>query len=61
MRALRMIGGLTIGFLCAAGIVWAHYPPWYHAVYLASLLPTTWLGGRLVPSPARELAGPVIH
>jgi hypothetical protein len=30
--------------------VWADYPVWYHAVYLLSLVPLAWLGGRLVPS-----------
>ena len=124
MRALRMIAGLVVGFVCAAGIarlaftalqsawpeyaaaapakaftlpmlwsrlgvaafltvassvaavlaagdrraawvlgclfvlvslpshlyyVWADYPVWYHAVYLLSLVPLAWLGGRLVP------------
>ena len=30
--------------------VWADYPAWYHAVYLLSLVPVAWLGGKLVPS-----------
>ena len=29
--------------------VWADDPVWYHAVYLLSLVPLAWLGGRLVP------------
>jgi len=33
--------------------VWAEYPPWYHAVYLLSLVPLTGWGGRLV---SRRLA-----
>lgn len=34
--------------------VWADYPVWYHAVYLLSLVPIAWLGGRLVPSRRRR-------
>ena len=124
MKVLRMVGGLAVGFVCAAGIlrpaftaleaVWpeyaaavpdkeytlpmlgsrlsiaalltiassgaatlvaadrrvawmlgtlfvlvslpshlhyslADYPVWYHAVYLLSLVPIAWLGGKLVP------------
>ena len=130
MRAVRMFGGLLVGFLCAAGIawlafttlkttwpeyaaaapekaftlpmlwsrlgvagfltvvsaaaatlvagdrraawvlgvllvlvslpshlhyVWADYPAWYHAVYLLSLVPLAWVGGRLIPGDRSRL------
>lgn len=29
--------------------VWTDYPAWYHATYLASLVPLAWFGGKLVP------------
>ena len=34
--------------------VWAAYPPWYHAIYLASLVPLSWVGGRAAPLSSRE-------
>ena len=28
----------------------ADYPTWYHAVYLLSLVPIAWMGGKLIPN-----------
>jgi hypothetical protein len=36
--------------------VWADYPAWYHGVYLASLVPIAWIGGRLVPIQSSRLS-----
>ncbi len=34
------------------GTVWDDYPPWYHFVYLASIVPLALVGGRLARSAA---------
>jgi hypothetical protein len=40
------------------GYVWDDYPPWYHIVYLLSIVPIAVIGGRLVrPGPAESTAG----
>lgn len=50
-RAAWMLGAafFVVSLPSHLHYVWADYPVWYHAVYLLSLVPLAWLGGRLVP------------
>lgn len=51
-RVAWMLGSLffVVSLPSHLHYAWADYPAWYHAVYLLSLVPIAWLGGRLVPS-----------
>jgi hypothetical protein len=55
-RAAWILGSLFVLVSLPSHLhyVWAEYPVWYHAVYLLSLVPLAWLGGRL---PPRRLVG----
>lgn len=57
-RAAWALGGLFVLVSLPSHLhyVWAEYPVWYHAVYLLSLVPIAWLGGRLVPTPLNPRA-----
>ena len=44
-------GGVILAFSIPPhlypGTVWSDYPVWYHLLYLASVLPLSWFGGRV--------------
>lgn len=54
LRAVKFFAiALVVFFLPVHYSLWASFPPWYHAVFLASLAPLVLVGARL----ARERGG----
>jgi hypothetical protein len=48
MRHALILGALGLAFNVAGTIqMWDTAPAWYHAVALALVMPTAWLGGHL--------------
>jgi hypothetical protein len=46
--ATFVTGGLLLaGFIPVHVSIWQTFPVWYHLTFLGSLLPLTWLGGRM--------------
>jgi hypothetical protein len=52
-RLVRVIPGLIllIGFIPQHIALWKMFPVWYHLTFLLSLVPLTYLGGSLLPTP----------
>ena len=61
MRATLTTGVLLLlGFVPQHILIWARFPAWYHLTFLLSLLPLTYLGGRVAqrmrePASARTM------
>ncbi len=48
---------LLAGFLPQHIMIWAKFPAWYHLTFLLSLLPLTWLGGRVARGGVSGFSG----
>lgn len=53
-RLAWFAGGIIFAFSIPPhfypGTVWDDYPAWYHLLYLALILPFSWIGGRVAKS-----------
>ncbi len=47
--AIRALAGLLLIMFLPVITLWERFPPWYHVVFLASLVVVTLLGGLLYP------------
>jgi ABC-type antimicrobial peptide transport system permease subunit len=49
MFAIKSLAGLLLIMFLPVMTLWERFPPWYHVVFLASLVVVTLLGGLLYP------------
>jgi hypothetical protein len=47
--AIRALAGLLLIVFLPVMTLWERFPPWYHVIFLASLVVLTLLGGSLYP------------
>jgi hypothetical protein len=49
MLAIKSLAGLLLIMFLPVITLWERFPPWYHVIFLASLVAVTLLGGLLYP------------
>jgi len=54
MLAIKSLAGLLVVIFLPVITLWERFPPWYHIVFLASLVAVTVLGGLLYPRRRRR-------
>jgi hypothetical protein len=54
MLAIKSLAGVLVVMFLPVITLWERFPPWYHMVFLASLVAVTLLGGLLYPRRRRR-------
>ena len=54
MLAIKSLAGLLVVMFLPVITLWERFPPWYHMIFLASLVAVTLLGGLLCPRRRRR-------
>jgi hypothetical protein len=54
MLAIKSLAGVLVVIFLPVITLWERFPPWYHLVFLASLVVVTLLGGLLYPRRSRR-------
>jgi hypothetical protein len=52
--AIKSLAGLLLIMFLPVITLWERFPPWYHVIFLASLVVVTLLGGLLYPRRRRR-------
>ena len=52
--AIKSLAGLLVVMFLPVITLWEHFPPFYHVIFLASLVVITLFGGLLYPRPRRR-------
>ncbi|PYK65906.1 MAG: hypothetical protein DME50_07260 [Verrucomicrobia bacterium] len=54
MLAIKSLAGLLLIMFLPVITLWERFPPWYHVIFLTSLVAVTLLGGLLYPRRRRR-------